>query len=171
MLCEMCKQNNATMHIVKIVNGIKQELNICDKCAKKTEGVGFVGDMKMETPFGFQNILGGLVDYINQSSHSGNNVETACPNCGMTYAEFRHNGLMGCGNCYKYFSSMIMPVIKRVQGNTEHIGKIPMRAGREIVERNRIINLKEELQKAIIAEEYEKAAELRDRIRQIQKNE
>lgn len=170
MLCEMCKKNNASVHIVRVINGIKQTLNICESCAKQSQGFTF-GEIQLEAPFTFQNMLSGLVDYINQSSHGTRNTESICPNCGMTYGEFKQKGLMGCAMCYKHFSSTIMPVIKRVQGNTEHIGKIPVKSGKEIMERKKLLNLKEELQKAILEEEYEKAAEIRDRIREIQKNE
>jgi protein arginine kinase activator len=170
MLCEMCRVNNASVHIVKVINGIKQELNICDKCAKSTEGLGFIGDSKLDAPFTFQNILSGLMEYANQSSHSIKNTEAKCPRCGISYGEFKQKGLMGCEDCYKFFSSTLMPVIKRVQGNVEHIGKIPLKAGKDIMEKKRLRNLKEELQKAVLAEEYEKAAELRDLIRQLQNN-
>lgn len=170
MLCEMCKQKNASVHFVRVVNGVKQTLNICEGCAKQSQGFAFTEDVKLESPFTFQSMLSGLVDYINQSSHSIRNTETVCPNCGMTYGEFKQRGLMGCGACYKQFSPTIMPVIKRVQGNIEHIGKIPVKSGKEIMEKKRLMSLKEELQKAILEEEYEKAAQLRDKIREIQRN-
>jgi protein arginine kinase activator len=171
MICEMCKKNNASVHIVRLVNGIKQTLNICESCAKQSQGLSFIGEAKLESPFTFQSILSGMVDYINQSSHSIRNTEVVCPNCGMTYGEFKQYGYMGCETCYRQFSSTIMPVIKRVQGNTEHVGKMPVKSGKEIMEKKRLMNLKEELQKAILEEEYEKAAEIRDRIRELQKNE
>lgn len=172
MLCEMCKKNQASVHIIKVINGVKQELNICDKCAHESEGIGILGgDSKMDSPFTFQNILGGLVDYINQTSSQNTSTNAVCPICGMTYGEFRQKGLMGCSNCYKNFETTIMPVVKRVQGNIEHVGKIPVKAGKEIMERKKLLNLKEQLQKAVLAEEYERAAELRDIIRQLQNGE
>lgn len=170
MLCEMCKQNNASVHIVRVVNGAKQTLNICESCAKQSQGFAF-GESQLESPFTFQNMLSGLVDYINQSSHTRRNTEAVCSNCGMTYGDFKQKGLMGCETCYKQFDSTITPVIKRVQGNIEHVGKIPVKSGKEILERKKLMNLKEELQKAILEEEYEKAAEIRDRMRALQKNE
>jgi protein arginine kinase activator len=169
MTCEMCKQNPATVHIVRVVSGVKQEMNICESCAKSSQGLSFEGMMKLDTPFTFQNILSGLVEYINQSPNSIRNTEATCPHCGTTYSEFKQVGLLGCGDCYKSFSQIVMPVIKRVQGNVEHVGKIPVKAGKEIMEKRRMLGLKEELQKAVLAEEYERAAELRDRIRELQK--
>lgn len=170
MLCDMCKANPATVHIVKVVNGAKQELNICESCAKSSQGFGIPGDLKMQSPFTFQNVLSGLVDYINQSSNSQRNMEVVCSKCGMSYSDFKKLSLMGCSECYSSFGQFITPVIKRVQGNSEHIGKVPLKSGKEIMEKKQMENLKEQLQKAILSEEYEKAAELRDKIRELQSN-
>jgi len=169
MLCELCKQNEATVYITKIINGNKQEMRICEKCAKENEGINITGDMNFITPFSFQNILSGLMDYINQSQPSETKpIEPNCKKCGTTYSEFKKTGVFGCSDCYKYFNLTITPVIKRVQGSNEHIGKIPLKSGKDLMERKRLSQLKDDLQKAISTEEYEKAAQIRDLIRQLQ---
>ena len=165
MLCEICKKNEATVHITKILNGEKQEFNICEECAKNKQG------LDVTTPFSVQNVLNGIMDYISQTAGKQNQVELKCENCGTTFSEFKKTGLLGCSECYKNFSSMLMPVIKRMQGNSQHIGKIPKKYGKDIAEKRKILKLKEELQNAINSEEYEKAAEIRDAIRKIQKTE
>ena len=86
-----------------------------------------------------------------------------------TYDDFKNTGLLGCSECYKYFNLVITPVIKRVQGNLENIGKVPKREGKGLIEKKELQHLKEELQRAIEVEEYERAAEIRDNIREIQK--
>lgn len=164
MLCEICKKNEATVHITKIINGEKQEVNICDECAKRSEG------FNISTPFSIQNVLNGIMDCIYQTGGIPNDVDPKCENCGTTFSEFKKSGLLGCNQCYKKFSKMLMPVIKRMQGNVEHVGKIPEKYGKSISEKKKIATLKEELQKAIALEEYEKAAEIRDTIRDIQKS-
>lgn len=167
MLCQICKKNQANVHVTKIINGEKQELNICEECAKRTEGMDFGEDMLFDTQFSFQNILSGLVGYLNQSPQT-KSIEPVCKNCGATYSEFRKHGFLGCSECYSYFDAALIPVIKRIQGNAEHVGKIPHKSGKVILEKRELENLKAELQKAIQAEEYEKAAEIRDKIREIQ---
>jgi protein arginine kinase activator len=169
MLCDNCKKNEANVHITRISNGVKQEMNLCEKCAKEMGGFGISGEVDFSSPFTFQNILGGIIDYINQPSESEIAYEPVCKNCGMTYSEFRNTGLLGCSECYKNFSSTLMPVVKRVQGNVEHVGKIPQKLGKGLIEKKKLIDLKEQLQAAILKEEYEKAAELRDKIKEIQK--
>lgn len=169
MLCELCKKNDANIHITKIINGLKYEFNVCEKCAKEKGDLSFSGPVEFSSPFTFQNILSGIMDYIGTTNHLEKNLDISCSDCGNTYGDFKKTGLVGCSECYKSFTSTLMPVIKRVQGNIEHTGKIPQRAGKNMIERKRLLELKEDLQKAIAAEKYEKAAEIRDIIKGIQK--
>lgn len=170
MLCERCKKNDASVHIAKIINGVKQEINLCEKCAKEVGTFSTPIDMSFASPFTFQNILGGIMDYISEPLEKGTDNIPVCKNCGTNYAEFKEKGLLGCSECYNDLGPILMPIIKRVQGNIQHVGKIPKRAGKNILEKKKIEELKDELQKAIDLEEYEKAAEIRDKIREL-KNE
>ncbi|QGU96523.1 excinuclease [Clostridium bovifaecis] len=170
MLCESCKQNEATIHITKIVNGVKKEANLCSECAGKSEEFNLVSDMDMMAPFSFPNVLSGLMDYVNKSSINTKATELKCGNCGTTYREFKERGLLGCSQCYESFNPTMLSVIKGVQGNVEHIGKVPNKAGKNLVQKKRLLKLKEELQQAITLEEYERAAEIRDQIREVEKD-
>lgn len=171
MLCDSCKKNEATIHITKIVNGVKKEANLCSECADKSGELNLVSDMDIMAPFSFPNVLGGLMDYVNSNASVKNKAsESKCENCGTTYREFKERGLLGCSQCYQHFKPLILPVIKGVQGNMEHIGKLPKKAGKELVQKKQILKLKEELKEAITLEEYEKAAEIRDKIKEIERN-
>ena len=88
-----------------------------------------------------------------------------CEQCGMTYAEFRKGGMLGCANCYKAFKTPLTALLQRVHGNTQHAGRVPggVHSGTSI--RMNIDRLKQKLQKAVADEEYEQAAKLRDTIR------
>lgn len=174
MICEICKQNEAAVHVTKIVNGYKQEMNICESCAKGMDHFNIAVDVDGSFPatFSFQNILSGFMDYINQNSQSAvKDSDPVCKNCGTAYSQFRKQGLLGCPECYKNFSINLNAIIKRVQGNVEHVGKIPQKSGKDILGKRKLIKLKEDLQKAITEEEYEKAAQFRDMIRDLQKEE
>lgn len=171
MLCEKCKKNEASVHFTQIINGKKQELNICESCANEFNGLEMPGDMGFGSSFSFQNILSGIMDYMSPSQHISKAQVLTCKNCGTTYSDFKRYGLLGCSQCYESFSPAITPVIKRVQGNLEHVGKIPKKLGKEIMEKRRLSKLKEELQKAIANEEYEKAAQIRDSIKSLQNGE
>ncbi len=167
MLCDKCQKNPATVHIVKMINGDKKEINLCQSCAQANTEMVLTGGFL--SPFSFQNILSGFVDYIGKNSQD-NSTGIKCPSCGMSAEELKHTGLVGCEQCYKTFQNIINPIIQRVQGSTEHRGKFPKKESQELMSRKRMLKLKEELQKAIIAEEYEKAASLRDEIKSLQNN-
>lgn len=168
MLCEKCNKNEATVHMVKILNGEKSEIKLCEKCASDISDIPVNSSFEDFDGFPLQSILGGLVDYFNKTNSGKQEGEVICKSCGMNYREFKKIGLLGCSNCYESFSKTLAPVIKRVQGDVEHLGKVPEKEGRVIVEKKKIIKLKEELQKSILAEEYEKAAEIRDSIKALQ---
>ena len=166
MLCDVCKQNNASVYITKVINGEKQEINMCEVCAKDADGINIMSDLGIMTDFNFSNILGGLMDYINNTTPV-RSEEISCKSCGMTLREFKQTGVLGCADCYKNLQATVSTVVNRVQGKTEHKGKIPKKLGKEIINKKYILKLKEELQKAIVEENFEKAAELRDKIRSI----
>src|SRR5699024_1133629 len=96
--------------------------------------------------------------------------ELTCSSCGMTYHEFAKNGKFGCAHCYQAFAERLDPIFKRVHGgNTEHKGKVPKRAGHHMRTQQEIKLMRETLQKYVDKEEFEKAAELRDQIRSLEK--
>lgn len=170
MLCDNCKKNEATVHIKKLINGAKQEYSLCDGCANELNEMSFVdiSSIGLSNTFTVQDLLGGIIDYVNQSSQNATVNITTCKNCGMSYTEFKKTGLMGCSECYESFKASLIPIIKRVQGNIEHVGKIPKKSGREMMGKRQLLKLREDLNKAITSEEYERAAEIRDEIRGIQ---
>ena len=161
MLCERCKKNEATIHVIKIVNGKKSEAMLCENCAKQLSQIPLNIPSSKKSNLSFDDILGGFFDVLDKN----NKVEIVCKNCGLTYSEFKKTGNLGCSECYESFKDMLNPRIKRIQGDTEHIGKIPVREESQVIKIKRIKRLKEELQKAVIKEEYEKAAVIRDEIK------
>lgn len=93
----------------------------------------------------------------------------SCEHCGFTDAQFTQVGKLGCPKCYEVFENKLEPVLRRIHGNSGHTGKIPRRTGGTIGLRKKIEDLKRELQSAVTHEEYEKAAEIRDKIRALEK--
>ena len=170
MLCDNCKKNEATVHIKKLTNGSEQEYSLCNGCANQLNEMNFVdiSSLELTNTFTVQDLIGSIIDYVNQSTHSSDVDIKTCKNCKMSYAEFKKTGLMGCSECYETFKTSLIPVIKGVQGNIEHVGKIPKRSGKEIMGKRHLLNLRENLNKAVTSEEYERAAEIRDEIRAIQ---
>lgn len=168
LLCQECGNKQASLHFTKIVQGEKTEFHLCDACAREK------GDLLPGTPNGFSihHLLSGLMDF-EPTSKSGADVaqqskEIRCENCGLTYAQFAKLGKFGCSSCYEYFAPGLDPILKRVHGNTVHVGKIPKRAGGVIQKKRELLQLKKELERCIDQEEFERAADLRDRIREME---
>lgn len=170
MECQECHQNPATVHFTKIINGEKNEMHLCEKCAQeKGEMISGAGGFSMNS------LLSGLLNFDLPLTESPNtqysqSKQFQCPKCGMTYEQFSKVGRFGCSQCYKTFDSILDPILKRVHsGNTKHAGKIPKRIGGDIHIRKEISQLKQELQQCVVNEEFEKAAEYRDRIKALEK--
>lgn len=161
MQCDNCKKA-ATVHLTEIRNGKKIEKHLCEACAAQNEGL----PVKAHTPI---NEL--LTNFV--MAHSGLAKEqgtVACEHCGITWAEFRQSGLFGCSGDYVVFEKDLTPLLQRAhEGATHHTGKVPSRAGGTGVPRKRAVDLtklRKDLQRAVEVEDYERAAKLRDQIRQ-----
>lgn len=168
-MCERCNKYQANVHIVKVFDGIKKELNICEKCAKELGEFNLNSILDVENTFSL-NILGGLIEYFNNNQPSSviKINDSECPKCKTTYAEFKGSGFLGCEECYNQFVKILSIFIKRVQSGIEHNGKIPHRCGEVVIKRKELNELKDRLQRSILSEEYEKAAEIRDQIKKIE---
>ena len=163
MLCEKCNKKEAKIHLIKLVNGEKSEIWLCENCAKEISDIPLVSSLGSLDGVSIQNILGGFFESIDKNNER--KIEVICKKCGLTYSQFKASGQLGCYECYDSFKDYLKPMLKRVQGDIEHSGKIPVRSGVELVEKKRYLKLKRELQKAILEEEYENAAIIRDKIK------
>jgi protein arginine kinase activator len=111
-----------------------------------------------------------LTNFVLQQTGMARDQGTSCEHCGITWAEFRQSGLLGCEQYYTLFEKDLTPLLQRAHENaTHHVGKVPTRRGGSGVPMKKAIDvtkLKKELQRAVEAEDYERAAKLRDAIRQ-----
>lgn len=168
MLCQECQQRPATLHFTKIISGKKNEFHICEHCAREK------GEMLPGNSGGFSihNLLSGFLDFDlsgkPQSAGAPQTPRLQCEECGMTYAQFRKIGRFGCSSCYEHFDGKIDPLLKRVHGGIVHVGKVPKRGGADLQVQREIDALKQDLQGRIEKQEFETAAQLRDRIRELE---
>lgn len=160
MLCDNCKKNPATVHLTEIVDEQMTELHLCEECAKKKSS-------QMEQQFGLSDLLAGLADF-EKPVEDKDAVSLQCPNCGLTYKDFKKIGRLGCSECYDTFKKFLSPLLKRIHGSSSHCGKSPVKAGKPSKKELDLVDLRLRLQKAVEAEEYEEAAKLRDRIKTAQ---
>ena len=178
MVCDVCKTNQATVHLTEIVDEEMTELHLCEGCARKKSA-------SMEQHFGLSDLLAGLADFGAQLGEESD-VKIACPNCGMTYDDFKRIGRLGCSECYEAFRKSLSGLLKRIHGSGQHVGKAPkgkaVQEGHHEIRRNaspepvkekpqksELEILQEKLKKAIHDEAFEEAATLRDKIRSLDK--
>lgn len=162
MMCDRCGQRQATIYLTKVVNGDKTELHLCKQCAEQ-------GDSEFFKDMSLVNILANLANAQQKPATAAPPV--VCPDCGFDLERFRREGRLGCEQCYKQFSADLIPMMRKVHGSLQHTGKKPGAALRQPVERrkpSRLDELRLQLKMAVKAEEYEKAAGIRDEIRAIE---
>lgn len=167
MLCDRCKKNQAKINLVKIVNGEKQETWLCEECAKNISNMPFFEELGKEGKVPFQGLLTDILSNIDNAVKE-KPKELVCDQCGLTYDEFDKDGILGCSNCYKVFSEQIRNKISKIHGKTQHVGKIPKINGENLYRKQKLNALRKKLQECISAEEYENAAIIRDKIKEIE---
>ncbi len=158
MQCDNCKKNDATVHLTQIVDGKTLKIDLCESCAKESGVQDTAG-------FSLADLLVGL--------GAGDEIKTEgpgarCPTCGLTQADFKKTGRLGCATCWETFAAGLAPLLKAMHKGDHHIGKVPTRAAHTLVISEKIRQLSAELEKAVHAEKYEEAAVLRDQIRELE---
>ena len=87
-----------------------------------------------------------------------------CPICGITFADFRKGGRLGCAYDYVAFEEDLEPLLVNIHGALEHVGKVPTNLSGSPERQQRLMQLKVEMKEAIDKEDYETASRLRDKI-------
>jgi protein arginine kinase activator len=157
MLCCICKEREATVHLTQIAGDKMQKVDLCEECAK-TKGVND------PTGFSLADLLLGL-GASQEMEQSGGGVEIKCPRCGFTQADFKKAGRLGCPECYKTFAEGLDGLLKSMHKGVHHVGKVPeaLRQTRDLSDRLKVLHKK--LTKAVEDENFEQAALLRDEIK------
>jgi protein arginine kinase activator len=170
MKCQLCS-NVATVHLTKIVNKQKTEVHLCQSCAEKQHAPP-ASELSLSAIL--QSLIGQHV-----SSTAEELARLNCPTCGIKYMEFRADGRLGCPADYEVFRAGLLPILERIHRATRHVGKVPRRQGAANPLRGspgggrpgpartpEVLELRQQLRRAVETENYERAAALRDLIRQ-----
>lgn len=171
MLCERCQENEAEIHIKSMINGQFSEHHLCRSCATQLQAAGWLPEMKLS--FSVGNLLGSFLEQVQVPplESASKEIQKTCPRCGLSYEEFRKSGKMGCAACYEAFKDEIRPLLRTIHGSEVHRGLRPVfwEESPQTQVRSDLEELKAALRDALEKEEYERAAELRDRIRALEK--
>lgn len=162
LVCDNCGSTEAVVHLTQIVNNQMSTHRLCEKCAAEK------GLESAPEPVNFP-----LTDFLAQmgSDSMSDSEETAesCSFCGLTFADFRETGRLGCPHCYETYGQQLQRLLRRVHGGTQHVGKVylPPDPTASDVQR-RLEGLRRKLHRAVESEDFERAAELRDEIRSLE---
>jgi protein arginine kinase activator len=165
MKCQKCAKP-ATFHITDIERGKPRDYHFCDEHARQHLTPS---DEPSET-----TAMGVLAQKLAGGSGTGREPSAAdkqiCPNCNITFLEFRNSGRLGCPYDYEVFRDELMPLLENIHDETRHSGKVPKRAPRNSQQQTTMIQLRNDLKRAVAAEDYETAARIRDKIRSIEQD-
>jgi len=150
------------VHLTQIVNNQMSTHRLCEKCAAEK------GLESVPEPVNFP-----LTDFLAQMGKDtisgADAADTSCSFCGLTFADFRESGRLGCPHCYETYGPHLQKLLRRVHGGTQHVGKVylPPDPSSSELER-RLDGLRRKLHRAVESEDFERAAELRDEIRSLE---
>lgn len=183
MLCQNCNEYEANIKYTQIINGVKKQMNLCDKCAKELG----IDDISFNMPINFSNFLGDIFE-DNTENFMPTFIKPEmllCNKCKTSYDDFIKNGKFGCDECFETFNSKIDSILKNIHGANRHIGRNGKMLGKvnvineqstsskeegdnENSQNKKIQELKERLKQEIKEERYEDAAKTRDEIKKLE---
>jgi protein arginine kinase activator len=168
--CQVCHEREAVVRLTQIVGDDVSTVHLCSRCA---------AERGIETDAGVaQTPLGAFLAAMGKGASplgAGTASDETCPECGATLRDFRASGRVGCAGCWRTFEHPLRDLLRRLHGATRHTGEGYRRPDAveqtpaEIRDRTRS-ELRDELRLAIETEQFERAAELRDRLRVLDTN-
>ena len=173
MTCDICGKKKATVHLTEIVDEQMSEMHLCEECARQKSS-------QMEQQFGLADLLAGLSDTSKTAASSKDSDKSVlkCSRCDLPYEDFRKFGRLGCGECYTSFKEHLTGLLRKIHGSNKYLGKMPAQIKEgpaaplpegaiALLPSDDQAGLKKQLQSAIAAEDFEKAAQIRDKIRNL----
>lgn len=159
--CDRCGKNDAAIHFTQIQNNETTTRHLCEPCAA---ALGLDPGVGTTAP---------LADFLAQMGKAlqGETVTSAgtCPSCGLTLADFKRTGRLGCARCWAVFEPSLKGLLRKLHGGTQHVGKVYHSADPAATDRTaRVVALRRSLQRAVDEEDFERAASLRDQIRRLE---
>jgi protein arginine kinase activator len=160
MRCDNCKERDAIINLTQVEHDTKVTLHLCEQCAQE-KGIE-TGSAVLKSP------LGTFLSAMGKGATLPVPADTVrCESCGATLRDFRDSGRLGCALCYQAFEAHLRDLLRRLHGSSQHVGEryLPPGANGEADGQSALLELRDQLRRAVESENFELAAELRDRIR------
>ena len=163
MKCQYCEKP-ATFHITELTEPAgPQVMHLCEEHARSF--------LQKDTSSPAASIAGALAKQL-QLGQTKEELEELdqkeCPVCGISFFEFRNTGRLGCPYDYAHFEADLVPLLVNIHDKTEHRGKRPRRAAATADSQAQMIQLRRDMEEAVEKEDYEKASQIRDQLKQIE---
>ncbi|HWP39230.1 MAG TPA: UvrB/UvrC motif-containing protein [Gemmatimonadales bacterium] len=161
MRCDHCGERPAAIHLTQIVNNAVTQVHLCEPCAAE-KGIHTNASIAKFPLSDFLASLGKAAPKTDAGTEAGE----PCSFCGATLANFRETGRLGCPHCYTTFDHHLRDLLRRLHGSSQHVGEVYLPPGKQVAgSAQTLLELRDQLRRAVEAENFELAAELRDRIR------
>jgi len=169
MQCQECGSDSATVHIKRREGSEEVSIHLCRACAQKMGWHDPLEDVKFPLAHFISSMMQDLATGMAQKPTD--EPEARCSECGLSFQEFSRTGRLGCGHCYEAFRTSMEELLRRIHGNTRHRGRRPESAPKQrpSPQSTTLRQLKADLDRAIADEDFERAARLRDEIRELKK--
>ena len=161
MVCDLCKQGEAVIQLTEIEGSGVRQLHLCEKCAAERGVETTISSAKPQ--------INNFLQTIHEQMPGAKGEPVHCPFCAATLADFRTTGRLGCAHCYEVFEASLRDLLRRVHGNSRHIGRryvAPLPSALPHV--SSATELRDRLKRAIETEQFELAADLRDKLRGVE---
>lgn len=163
MVCDHCQEHEAEVHLTQIVDNEMTTRHLCTRCAADL-GLQATAPAASLPLTDFLAQMGKGVAADAEASPAG-----PCAFCGTSVDDFKRTGRLGCPHCYSVYEPQLRGLLRRIHGSTQHVGKIYLPPAAEEADRTaRLAGLRRKLQRAVDSEDFERAAELRDQIRNLE---
>jgi protein arginine kinase activator len=166
--CELCGEEPATMHLLRVVDGTITHTHLCAQCAEgvaeQTDGLALV----LAVPSvlrGLRRSSGDEEEVVDTAD--GSKEDSFCGACGTTLSDLKESGMVGCANCYRVFADHLESTVRREAEPTEHLGKMPLRGSESSTLRHEMMRLERMLRELVAHERFEEAAGVRDRLAEL----
>jgi len=167
MKCQKCDEP-ARIHITEITGGVPEELHLCEEHAREhlnPKSASEASPASIASSLA-QQLVTGTAEELSRID------QQACPICGITFFDFRSKGRLGCAHDYVFFERQLEPLLLNIHGDTRHQGKRPRTGPKEDYlpqQLTELIKLRRDMKQAVEAEDYERASQLRDQIRSLER--
>ena len=158
MICDVCKEGDAVIQLTEVEGSGVRLLHLCERCAAERGVETTVSAPKAQ--------ITDFLQSVHQAMQATQGDAARCTFCSSTFRDFRSTGRLGCAHCYDAFENSMRDLLRRVHGNSKHVGRVYQSPANEIIPDGGTANeLRDRLRRAIESEQFELAADIRDKLR------